>query len=74
MEPYERALHPVYKGLERPALYLGLPIGLLFSVGAAFFLLGAFVSIWLWLLIPISIYFLSLLSKKKMRIFLIFFI
>lgn len=69
MEPYEPTLHAVYKGLERPALYLGLPIPLLFCVGALFFLLGAFIYIWLWFAIPISIYLLSLLSKKDAHIF-----
>lgn len=69
MEHYERALHQIYKGLERSASYFGLPMQLFFVVCAVPFLLGCYISILFWLAIPISVFLLSLLSKKDPHIY-----
>lgn len=69
MDPYERTLHQVYKGLKRPASYFGLPIQLFFVVCAVQFLLGCYISILFWLAIPISVFLLSLLSRKDPHIY-----
>lgn len=68
-EPYERALHPVYKALERPASYFGLPMQLFFIVCAVPFLLGCYVSILFWLVIPVVVFLLGLLSRKDPHIY-----
>ena len=69
VESDERTVHPVYKGLERPASYFGLPMQLLFVVCAVPFLLGCYFSILFWLAIPTSVFLLSLLSRKDPHIF-----
>lgn len=69
MESYERTLHQVYKGLERPASYFGLPMQLFFIVCAVPFLLGCYFSVLCWLAIPISVFLLSLLSRKDPHIY-----
>lgn len=66
---YKPAEHIVYKALIRPVLYVGLPMELLFIVLVIPFLLGSYFNILIWLLIPILIFPLSLLSKKDPFIF-----
>lgn len=69
MEVYERKVHKVYKALERPALYFGLPMKLFYAVCAVPFLLGIYIFLLFWLLIPIIVFLLSLLSKKDAQIY-----
>ena len=70
MESYNsRTSHTVYKALERPALYFGLPLQLFFLVCAVPFLLGIYFSLLIWLSIPLTVFFLSLLSKKDPQIY-----
>ncbi|MGI4852365.1 MAG: VirB3 family type IV secretion system protein [Janthinobacterium lividum] len=69
MEEYKPQSHQVYKGLERPASYFGLPIQLLFVVCAVPFLLGCYLSVLFWILIPILVFLLSLLSRKDPHIY-----
>lgn len=68
MEGYRVKSHIVYKALERPALCFGLPMQLLFVVSAIPFLIGVFISLLIWLTIPIIVYLLGLLSKKDPHI------
>lgn len=69
MEHYERTLHQIYKGLERPASYFGLPMQLFFVVCAVPFLLGCYISVLFWFAIPISVFLLGLLSRKDPHIY-----
>ena len=69
MEIYSRKSHIVYKALERPALYFGLPIKLFYLVSAVPFLLGMYVSLLFWLSVPVMIFLLGLLSKKDAQIY-----
>ena len=69
MEAYNCRSHTVYKALERPALYFGLPMQLFYVVCAVPFLLGIYLSLLFWLLIPSSVLLLGLLSKKDAQIY-----
>ncbi len=69
METYQHQTHQVYKALERPALYFGLPMQLFYIVCAVPFLLGLYVSLLFWLIIPVAVFFLGLLSKKDAQIY-----
>lgn len=74
IEEYNPQSHQVYKGLERPASYFGLPMQLFFVVCAVPFLLGCYFSVLFWLAIPASIFLLSLLSRKDPHIFNLFYL
>jgi type IV secretion system protein VirB4 len=69
VEDYQSKSHIVYKALERPALCFGLPMQMLFVVTAVPFLLGMFFSLLIWILIPIIVFFLGLLSRKDPHIY-----
>lgn len=69
MDVYNRKSHTVYKALERPALYFGLPIQLFYIVCAVPFLLGIYISLLCWISIPITVFLLGLLSKKDAQIY-----
>ena len=63
-EKYQMRQNVVYKALIRPVLYFGLPVGLLFVVTASPFVLGLYTTPKIWLVIPILVFFLGLLTKK----------
>lgn len=69
MEGYCSKSHLVYKALERPALYFGLPMQLFFVVCAVPFLLGMYISLLFWLSIPAMVFFLGLLSRRDPQIY-----
>lgn len=69
METYWRKSHTVYKALERPALYFGLPMQLFYVVCAVPFLLGVYFSLLIWLVIPIAVFLLGLLSRRDAQIY-----
>lgn len=69
MEAYVPKSHQVYKGLERPALYFGLPMQLFYIVSTVPFLLGCYISVLFWISIPITVFLLGLLSKKDAHIY-----
>ena len=69
METYQRRSHQVYKALERPALYFGLPMQLFYIICAVPFLLGLYISILFWIIIPTAVFFVGLLSKKDGQIY-----
>ena len=68
-EPYNRKSHRVYKALERPSLYFGLPMQLFYLVCAVPFLLGCYISVLFWILMPTLVFFLGLLSRKDAHIY-----
>ena len=69
MEAYNRKSHTVYKALERPALCFGLPMQLFYVVCAVPFLLGIYLSLLLWVSIPVTVFLLGLLSKKDAQVY-----
>lgn len=69
METYQRHTYQVYKALERPALYFGLPLQLFYIICAVPFLLGLYISLLFWIIMPTAVFFLGLLSKKDAQIY-----
>lgn len=69
MEAYQRRSCPVYKALERPALYFGLPLQLFYIICAVPFLLGLYISLLFWIIMPSAVFLLGLLSKKDAQVY-----
>ena len=63
-DKYHMRQNIVYKALISPVLYFGLPLGLLFVVTAGPFVLGLYTTPKIWLVIPVLVFFLGLLTKK----------
>lgn len=61
---YTLTQHKVYKALIRPVLYFGVPIELLVVLSSVLVWLGMLTTRLTWIMIPIVIFCLGLLTKK----------